>query len=178
MDNTRPLSSTDDPNDKSTGSDNLKTPETRQAESQGDTTQGTQPDANEELQSVITNKKRSDGVAKTYVSAVHKTAVHSTAVHTMTVHKTAIHKTKKVQDDNAQDDNAQNDDLQDHNVKNMSGLEIEHQDDNKADPPAHENPSSDSNSEAEHMSIVDTYDATYDTIVASITVLIDDVKKI
>jgi hypothetical protein len=48
----------------------------------------------------------------------------------------------------------------------------------KADPPAHENPSSDSNSEAEHMSIVDTYDATYDTIVASITVLIDDVKKI
>jgi hypothetical protein len=95
----------------------------------------------------------------------------------MTVHKTAIHKTKKVQDDNAQDDNAQNDDLQDHNVKNMSGLEIEHQDDNKADPPAHENPSSDSNSEAEHMSIVDTYDATYDTIVASITVLIDDVKE-
>jgi hypothetical protein len=59
----------------------------------------------------------------------------------------------------------------------MSGLEIEHQDDNKADPPAHENPS-DSNSEAEHMSIVDTYDATYDTIVASITVLIDDVKNI
>jgi hypothetical protein len=65
MDNTRPLSSTDDPNDKSTG-DNLKTPETRQAESQGDTTQGTQPDANEELQSVITNKKRSDVAKPTF----------------------------------------------------------------------------------------------------------------
>jgi hypothetical protein len=52
----------------------------------------------------------------------------------MTVHKTAIHDKKKVQDDNAQDDNAQNDDLQDHNVKNMSGLEIEHQDDNKSRP--------------------------------------------
>jgi hypothetical protein len=52
----------------------------------------------------------------------------------MTVHKTAILRQKKVQDDNAQDDNAQNDDLQDHNVKNMSGLEIEHQDDNKSRP--------------------------------------------
>jgi hypothetical protein len=135
MDNTRPLSSTDDPNDKSTGSDNLKTPETRQAESQGDTTQGTQPDANEELQSVITNKKRSDGVAKNlrFGSSQDGSSLDGSSHNDSS--QDGDSQDKKVQDDNAQDDNAQNDDLQDHNVKNMSGLEIEHQDDNKADPP-------------------------------------------
>jgi hypothetical protein len=161
MDNTRPLSSTDDPNDKSTGSDNLKTPETRQAESQGDTTQGTQPDANEELQSVITKKIRRCSKNLRFGSSQDGSSLDGSSHNdssqdgdsrqkkstrrqrTRRQRKTTIYKTIMWRICRV--------------LRSNTRMTIK---------PTHPHTKThhDSNSEAEHMSIVDTYDATYDTI--------------